>query len=97
MSLYDTVHSLDSYTFIDEKQKEHVCFTAVMSSGLEMNRITYISDSASVTVSKMSIPTRNIDVITRTTTYIPRFDADGNAIVDGNGEMVFDYTVEESR
>lgn len=60
MSLYDTVHSLDSYTFIDENQKEQVCFTIICSSGEYMYRVTYFSTSHAIETKRLSIPSKII-------------------------------------
>jgi hypothetical protein len=63
MSGYDTVHSLDAYTYLDENGNEQSCFTLVCSSVDTMNRLTYFVSDAHVTSSNLHIPTKKVTVV----------------------------------
>lgn len=57
---FDKVHSLDSYTFLDEKGTEQSCFTLICSSGVSMNRLTYFTSTKKITTSDLLIPSKKI-------------------------------------
>lgn len=73
MSGYDTVHSLDAYTYLDENGNEQSCFTLVCSSVDTMNRLTYFVSDGHITSSNLHIPTKKV----------PSDDGDGEKEIAG--------------
>lgn len=57
LSSYQSIVSLDAYNFIDDSNTEQTCFTAILRSYIGLYKVTYYSDSKSVTVVSLNLPT----------------------------------------
>lgn len=56
LSNYDTVFSLDSYTYIDENNDEQICFTLLAATKTVLRKITYLSNKKEVTNEEVYLP-----------------------------------------
>lgn len=56
MSAYDEVLTLDAYNFIDDAHQEQTCFTALCKSYGNVYKVTYYSNSKTISSLKVDLP-----------------------------------------